>query len=159
MILIDFYYLIKITLPPFLRGINTISLLNAIIKPLSDIQNNFYQFYEDKKYELTFNGQVIYLEHILNDKFDPILRRIYIGDAEQTPNVYVFNDSEDNEAIYLFNNSDTSEDIYLFNASEETPGLDFIVFIPIGFTYNDNLMKYYINKFKTAGKRYQIQEI
>ena len=159
MILIDLYFLIQITLPPFLRGNNLIAMLFACIKPVSEIQNNFYQYYEDKKYELKFNGQVIYLEHLLNDKFDPILRRIYIGDAEQTPNVYVFNDSEDNEAIYLFNSSDTSVDIYLFNTSEETPGLDFIVFIPIGFIYNDSLMKYYINKFKTAGKRYKIQEI
>lgn len=159
MIIIDLYFLIQITLPPFLRGANILAFLYSAIKPLVDIQTAFYQFYQDKKYELTFNGQVIYLEHLLNDKFDNTLRRIYIGDASQTPNVFVFNKSEGNEPVYLFNNSEYQSETYLFNASEETPGVDFFVFVPIGLSYNLNLMIKYLNKFKTAGKRYQIIEI
>lgn len=159
MIIIDLYYLINITLPPFLRGDNTLALISSMIKPLVDTQTKFYEYFEEKKYELTFNGQVIYLEHLLNDKFDNVLRRIYIGDASQTPNVFLFNHSEHNEPLYLYNNSQNINTTYLFNASEETPGVDFIVYIPIGFVYNENLFKKYLNKFKTAGKRYKIQEI
>lgn len=159
MIIIDLYFLIEITLPPFLRGINLLSLLTAAIKPIVQTQQSFYQFYEDKKYELTFNGQVIYLEHLLNDQFDSVLRRIYIEDGDQTTNIYLFNNSENNEAEYVFNKSENKEDLYLFNTSVTYTDLDFIVFIPIGLVYNENLMKFYINKYRLAGKRFQIQEI
>ena len=159
MIVIDLYYLMEILLPPFLRGINMMSLLIAALKPLVEVQQNFYQFFGDKKYELSFNGQVIYLEHILNDQFDSTLRRIYIDDAEQSPTVYLFNESEDNEETYLFNNSESVEDLYLFNSSVTYTDFDFIVFVPIGLIYDENLMKYYINKYRCAGKRFKIQEI
>ena len=159
MIIIDLYYLIEITLPPFMRGINMLAFIFASIKPLNDIQILFYQFFEAKKYELTFNGQVIYLEHILNDQFDPVLRRIYIDSVESLPNIYLFNSIEENEETYLFNNSAGELGLYLYNNLEYQSDNDFTVYVPIGLVYNEILMRYYLDKYKLASKQYNIQEI
>lgn len=159
MITIDLFYLMEVLLPPFIRTPILISFLRAPFRVLNTVLTDFYSFYEAKKYELTFNGEVIYLEHLLNDQFDDVLRRIYIDDAEQTPSIYWFNVSEDNEETFLFNNSETSDELYLFNSATFFTDYDFIVFVPIGLVYDANLMKYYVNKYRCAGKRFKIEEI
>lgn len=157
MIVIDFIYCISALLAPAHRSIEVVSYLKASFAPLITIQNDFHEFYEEKKYELIFNGQVIMLEHLLNDLFDEVNREIEIDDSEQTINVYWFNNSDENEENYLFNAAEVSDPYYLFNSSEYDADTDFIIKIPNTVTFDEELLKFYVNKYKCAGMRYIIQ--
>lgn len=149
----------EMLLPPLIRQQFTISYLRAAFAPLNSLQTQFYQFFEDKKYELTWNGQVIMLEHLLNDQFDAIDRGIYITDSGQTPLQYWFTNTENNEQTFLFTNSESEPPYYLFSNSEYESDIDFIVNVPSTVVFDENLMRYYINKYRCAGKRYNIEII
>lgn len=159
MIQIDLLLLIEMLLPPVLRWIFNVKYIEAATAPLNTVLTAFYSFFNATEYELIFNGQVIMMEHLLNDQFDNALRRIYIDDADQIPAVYWFNQSENNEDNFLWNESEGEDPVYLFNTSQVSADVDFIVYVPVGLVYDENLMKYYINKYRAGGKRFKIEEI
>ena len=146
-------------LPPLIRQPLMLAYLTAAFTSLNTVQTTFYSYFEEVKYSLIFNGQVIMLEHLLNDTFDPEDRQIYIDDATQNPNVYVFNVSEENEDLFLFNTSEAADPLYLMNQSEYETDVDFIVYVPTGLSYDPILMNFLINKYRCAGKRFEIVEI
>jgi hypothetical protein len=152
----DFTYLTNTVLPPLFRTNRVIKLIQALKKPLELLKFDFYLFYERIKYELTFNNQVIYLEHLLNDTFDDINRDIYITDGSENPLVYVFNNSEPNEDVVLFNSSESETETYLYNLVESEIEVDFIINIPSTVTVNEDLLKSLVNTYRSASKRFSI---
>lgn len=158
MIVIDFYFLVLWLLPPQHKAPEVIEYLNAAFKPLIQLHETFDDFYAQIKYELEFNGQVCNLERLMNETFDPINNGIYITDAVFIEQVFIFNDAENNEETYLFNNSEGGAPTYLFNQSEINP-YDFIVNVPSTVAFNEVEMKYLLNKYKHAAKRYKIEII
>ena len=156
MILIDFSYLIISILPPAHRTVEVVAAVNAKFAPLITIRDWFYTFFDQIEYELTWNGQVCMLEHLLNLEFDPINIGIYITDAENLDNQYVFNALESNEPTIVFNNSEAQEPLYLFNNSEVAQ-YHFIVNVPSSVTFNEDQLKYFVNKYRLAGKRWKIE--
>ena len=90
--------------PPLLRKTKLVEFLYSIIKPLQTINDSFSLFRNDIDYALSFNAQIIYLEHFLNDKYDPNLRRIYITDVANIKHNYIYNNVESFTPIYLYNN-------------------------------------------------------
>lgn len=157
MIVFDVYKIVVENISPRLRKVFTVELLKVLASPLVITFSAFYQFYEDKKYELLFNGQVIYLEHLLNDVFDENNRGIYITDApQQIAPVVVFNQSEENEEMVLHNISEGEVEVVLFNESESLSWPNFIVNIPSAVVYNDLQLRALVNKYKIAGKNYII---
>lgn len=100
-----------------------------------------YAEFHDLRYQYTykarFNGQMIYLETALNDRFDPTNRDIYIQDAFY-PKVFIYLKTEVKPAIIAYRkwNSTTSfatgkfcwyqGDVYVANATalNKIPGTD-----------------------------------
>lgn len=158
MIIIDFYFVILWLLPPQHKAPEVIDYMKAAFKPLIQLHEQFDEFYDQIKYDLEFNGQVCNLERLLNEQFDPIDNGIYISDAVFIEQTFIFNDAENNEETYLFNNSEGGAPTYLFNQSEINP-YDFIVNVPGTVSFNEDLMKFYLNKYKHAAKRYKIEII
>lgn len=156
MIQFDFDEVIEFNLPIHLRQFKILAYLKFISTPFKRLLNEFYEFTNKVKYEVSFNGQVIYLEHILNDTFDNVNRGIYITDADQEDQVFLFNQAEQNEKTYLYNISESGPETYLYNQSESLSWPNFIVNVPSGVTYDENQMKALINKYKLAGKKYKI---
>jgi hypothetical protein len=143
---------------PRLRKTFTLELFKMICSPMISLYTRFYQFYEDKKYELTFNGQVIYLEHLLNDQFDNISRGIYISDSpEFDEDVVFFLESENNEETVFYLESEGEAAVVFYQESEIQTWPDFIVNVPAAVTFNEIRMKAYLNKYKLASKNYIIQ--
>lgn len=159
MITIDLILLVHDLLAPQLRGPNMLAFLNAALKPARTQLSAFYAFFDAVEYELTFTGQVIYLEHVLNNEFDPTLRRIYITDSDQLNDTYLFNVVEGNETTYAFNASESADPLYLTNQSETVAQADFAVNVPIGLVYDLPSMLFYINKYRIAPKRFIINEV
>ncbi|WP_107039978.1 hypothetical protein [Brumimicrobium mesophilum] len=157
MIQFDVNNIVENNISPRLRKVFTLAFFKACASPLVVSFSTFYQFYEDKKYELLFNGQVIYLEHLLNDQFDNINRGIYITDApQQADQIVLYNENENNEETVIFNIPENEPPIVTYNYSEMLAWPDFIVNIPSSVVFNQTQLKAYVNKYKLAGKNYII---
>lgn len=159
MILIDIYLMVQMLVPPALSYDWLIEYVKSAAYPVKQLTEEFYLYFDDKKYELTFDGRVIALEHILNDTFDPIARSIYIDDANLISSNYIFLDIENNEPFYLRMNSESATPVYLFTNQEYIDDLDFIVFIPSAVSFDLTLLTKIVNIYKLAPMRWEHQII
>ncbi len=155
---IDFQDIIRKLLPAALRSSNLKDVLNALIKPLKNLNTTFKSWKDGVDYDLQFNGQTMYLQRVLNDQFDTVLRRIYIEDTSIINNVYVANKSEGSVTLYLANKSETSAPVvYLENLSEQVNQIHFKVRVPAALVFSSIQMRALVDKYKIAGKNYTIQ--
>lgn len=152
--------IVKDNISPRLRKTFTLLFIRLCIYPLVGIYDRFYRFYDDKRYELIFNGQVIYLEHLLNDQFDDVNRGIYISDApQQIDQVILFNKNENNEKTIIYNQSEGQPPVIIYNRAETFTWSGFIVNIPTSVNYNEDRLRAYLNKYKLASKNYSLNII
>ena len=93
-----FYNLI----PQFLRKNKFLAYLYAIAKPIQTISNDLRTKTQEMNTFLNHSSQVIYFEKYLNDKYDPLDRRITITNKSTEIN-YWFNDVESAAAVYMYN--------------------------------------------------------
>lgn len=141
---------------PRLRSGLFLNLSNTIQEALKYNLNELYLSAERIRYENSFTGQVIYLEHILNDKFDFSQRRIKIKTPDLGSIVYLYNKLEDNEATFFFNKTENEPPFY-FQNNIEVESL-FIVVVPTGLLSSFTELRYWIEKYKLQGKKYIIIE-
>lgn len=155
----NFFDYIKQAVPFFLRLPKFLAFLESLLAPVQVLNDDFSVYLKDKRKEANFTGQVIYLEHLLNDNFDDVSRRIYIGDGQA--NVlppFVFNKVEQ-RPLYLYNKSEGADKFYLYNQSEFFTEPDFIVFVPnsiLGASLQV-LIERRVDQYKQAGKNYAVQ--
>ncbi len=98
---INWLKIIKEQLPFFLQTTRRIDWILALISPINKIYQEFLVQHQVYIYKIGFNGEVMYLETILNDKFDPINRTIYITDGLPFSPVYLYKKSEAKPPKYL----------------------------------------------------------
>ncbi len=137
--------------PTFLRKERFLAWLRVLHFPLIEIVDKFNFNRNENLYNLAHNGQVCYLRVVLNDRFDPIQRRIKIADGNRYQRQYIYTRGEQKPKylgkIYLYDRADYGD-----------TGVDFIVLIPRGLIYNEYEMKALVDFYKLASKRYKIQE-
>lgn len=155
MIQIDIENIIKDITPLRIQSKELIELLKVLSVHQSFVLNSFYVLFEKKRYEMAFNGQVMYLEHVLNDQFDPSLRRIHIGNSDHS-NFVLYNDVENEAPTYMYNDIENEDPLYLFNNTEIS--YTFIIYVPIGGITDYNRFRSWVDKYKTKGKKYIIIE-
>ena len=164
---VDFNNIVELLLPPFLRKTKIIAWLKALVKPLIDLYTTFMAYRQSVIYLLSFTGQVIYLEKLLNDTYNNGTSGIIIVDGNTLDFPYLFNKSEGVVDIYLYNLSENEDPFYLYNKSEFGTQIDFIVKVPallysqLQLNNNQGLnnMTALITKYKLAGKRFIIQSL
>src|SRR5690606_4439158 len=151
---VDFYKLALNYQLVDLRKPKLMACLYSIIKPLLSTHYSRDLYRNDNIYKLNDNGQGCNLRKALNDKFDKVLRRIYIdgtgGDAQKT---YIYTPAE-NQTKYLGT-------LYIHNSLEfEDTGADFLVYVPEPIVDSQNFeLRALIDFYKLGGKRYLIIEI
>lgn len=150
----------KYLVPFKIRGVLFETWIASLLQPVQTRNLLFADFVGDTRYLLRFNGQVIYLEHRLNDEWDNIDRRIYIDDPLGTdifPNL-VFNKIEQENTFVIYNKSENQES-FIYNQIELQTDYDFIVYVPAEiYTNQINLeMRQVIDTYRIAGKTYIIQ--
>jgi len=64
--------------PPQWRNTFMLSWLEALLVPMRTLNDAFLVWVDARRVELTYNGQTIHMERMLNDIFDPQARRIKI---------------------------------------------------------------------------------
>lgn len=73
--------LIEDLLSPRLRTTTVLQILKSILLPIKSMIVMINTFRTATTLKLSYNGQVCSLERLLNDRFDPINRDIFITDA------------------------------------------------------------------------------
>ena len=159
MIIIDLPYLYQILLPIDLRTPITNVLLNTVRLTFQGLYNSFYETFNITKYNLTFNGQVCMLEHLLNDKYDTTLRRIEIIQDQAGKSTYLFNKIEQNESTYLFSKVENGHNTFIYNKSEVIGLNDFIIQIPSDVVFGEIQLRKLVDKYKLPDKSYSIEII
>jgi hypothetical protein len=138
------------------------ALCKALQSPVHFLQGLFTVYSNLRRYDLSHNGQIIYLEKVLNDKLDATQRRIYIDDPQPsniTPTV-LYRKSEAQPTAILYRKSEAQTTSILFRYSEVS-SIDFVVFIPVslGALSNQIIIKSLVNFYRVAGKRFTIQTV
>lgn len=160
---IDWERFVVWNLPGFLRTIVRVKWLQVLLKPLHTVHQSFIAFSEEQRYKLSHNSQVIYLEAVLNDRFDNVLRRIRIINQKVWEPLYVY-DTSDGRPVFLYNTND-NRPVYVYNQADyEIEMPDFIVEVPQDLRPGTNdeeeafitEMETLINYYKLYSKKYQI---
>jgi len=141
--------------PVPLRSAQMLAWVKYLCAPVVRLFDKLMVFRTFMLYRLSVTPQVVYLRKMLNDKYDPVQRRIAIEDGIQHEPVYLYLKSED-RPILLKTKAEGSR-LYLFKKGE-TVGYapDFIVRLPSGLRVNRNEMKALIDAYKLAGKKFEI---
>lgn len=129
--------------------------IDALISQLQYVNDLFFSYYSQKKYEIKFTGQLIYMKRYLNDQFDPIDRRIYINTNFGDISEFVYRKAED-DGIYLYRKSEGDGDLFQ-RKNEAITETDFTVYIPSTLSYDATKMEFAIKKYKFDDKTYNIQ--
>lgn len=99
---INWLKIIKENVPFFLRTPVRMDWILSMISAINQIYQEFIIQQKVYVYKIRFNGQVIYLEKILNDKFDPVGTGIYIIDGNTNVATYLYRRIELKPPLYLY---------------------------------------------------------
>ena len=155
----------KTLIPIPIRGVKMVDWIGALLAPLQTLNDDFATWAGTTRYELKFTGQVVYIEHVLNDSFDNALRRIYITDPSGTfvLTVFLFNAVEQQAQTYYYNKAEnsTANPVHRNLSEVFTTADDFIVKIPdsLNVPLTVAQMRKLINRYRAAGKRYSFSNI
>ena len=135
-----------------------LSYIKSIMTGLQYIGDLFYTFVVNKKEELKFNGQIIYLTRRLNDVFDDTLRRIYIANVASIPVQFIYRTSEFADD-FVYRISESANDNFIVGRTSEigSSQYDFIVYVPVALTYDVDQMNATVNRYILADKQFTIQ--
>lgn len=75
---VDFHTIAQRVIPKVIRKAPLTEWIKALIRPMQTVNGWFDSYRSGVEYRLQFSGAQIYLEHYLNDLFDPNGRNIYI---------------------------------------------------------------------------------
>ena len=134
---------------------NVLGLIKVIMSGVQHVNDLFYAFYSQKKYEIVFSGQIIYLKRYLNDQFDPINRQIWISTNSGFFSEFYYRVAEDlGEYHYR-----VSEGLgpRLSRVNENATEFDFTVWVPDTLIYDASQFNASVNKYKLSDKTFEIQ--
>ena len=150
---VNFDKLFVLLKPTFLRKQVTIAMVNTVFSPLKTIYDDWYRIRNEHLYKLAHNGQICYLRKALNNRFDHIDRRIYIGNGNRYLRKYIYTHAEQRPeflgTMYLHSVNDYAD-----------TGVDFIVYVPADIVAAQIYeLQALINFYKEGVKRYKIVEL
>lgn len=153
---IDWNILVLDNLPTMLRKPVLSMFAQILLKPLGSLYYKWANWRDENIYKLEHTGQVCSLEGSLNDKFDPIQRRIYITDGQLYDTYYVYTESEQQDRF--IHTESENHTVYIRTESETADtGLDFIVFVPDTiYTTQIDALHAHVRFYKAGGRRYNI---
>lgn len=159
---INWFNIMPLLLPTFLRGSRMVAWLNSLVKPVRELHTQFLAFRLDGIYKVEHTPQVYSMEKMLNEAFDPLEERIYITDGEYSEQLYVFSPEEE-QPIYVFTIPE-DQPVYVFAENDEAnANTDFIVHLPLEFQsqfqQGSSLrirLESLVNYYRLPDKTYQI---
>ena len=144
-------------LPVKMRTGSIHGFIHAFVSGLFDVYMRHSQYDNTIRYRMSHTSQVWSIEKVLNDDFDPILRRIYIDDAGGSVIIPL---NPDLDLVPVVLNDDALPPSHVLQADSGYDGgqFDFVVVLPYQFSDGDFYkVKSLVNFYKLAGKRYDIK--
>ncbi|SFO33300.1 hypothetical protein SAMN05428949_4983 [Chitinophaga sp. YR627] len=155
---VDLPKLVRLLVPPRMRKMKHVAWLQALTNPVNYLYQQFRRNRDANLYRLYITPQVVYMEKLLNDRYDISGRRIRIKDALVYDAEYLYQEQE-LKPVYIYREEE-NKPVYLFTDDEiGSDSVDFFVLVPSDLTFNDNEMAALIDNYKLAGKRYKIQKV
>lgn len=151
---VDYLKLVRWLLPPRMVKPKLIALLEALVVPLLQVWAWLNVFRNNSVYALKHNSQVVYMQKVLNDRFDQDLKRIKITDGKLYNQVYIYATS----AGLPFWLDKTAPQSLLAEVKYKEGHFDFVVLqngVHVSKTEMFEL-KALVDKYKLAGKSYKI---
>lgn len=155
---LDFFKLIKLLLPTFLRKNRIVLFLSCCIVPLDRV-------YNETLYKMQHDGRTIYLEKMLNEWFQianynptnhDFTKKILIEDLTEPEKLYLFQDLEDDEC-FIYDDEFTDDDVFLDSETNGTTSYSWIVKIPINIDFDVAKARAKIDQYRYFGKKYKIE--
>lgn len=139
----DFEKLLKWVIPYDLVRPRFEAFMAGLMSHIRSVYVSFLMFVSDTEKKLRITPQKRILQYELNLEFDAALMRIEILDAELGSILWIFIESENNP-------------VYLPQFISGT-GYDFLVRVPAELEIKEAFIRAFLNSYKLAGKRYQIE--
>lgn len=148
------------TVPVEQRKGKTVAFIESLLEPLKTTQEQFNAWKEIIRRELSYTGQTLSVERMLNDKFDPVLRRIQLVQSTSTLEYDSFI-AEGNEMDYDSFIDEDEEPVYMEYVFEfESNQINgFRVRIPSTLEPKENQIIGQILKYKIATIPYELQYV
>ncbi|SFB79870.1 hypothetical protein SAMN05421780_101531 [Flexibacter flexilis DSM 6793] len=151
---IDFNKLAQDLLPSILRKSKRLAMLGVMLSPLATMYATWLVFLANAQKQALYNGQTIVLESILNDVFDPMLRRITLNNiANEIEPVFFPKNELAGEPVYI--DKDT-EPMYIGLYADYLNATGLEVIVPIELNGNELAIKSQLNRYLIASVKYII---
>ena len=143
-------------LRPSLRKRTIFTIISIFLLPLIFIYTLFKSYRKQAIDKLNINGQVVYIEKVLNDRFFLKNREIYITDiAGKESRLYYRR--EEQIPSYLHKRSEGAEIKYIQQRGEGNYSGNFIVNIPFFLAAYESEIKNLVDYYKPAGRSYVLK--
>lgn len=155
---LNFKKLVSDLEPFFLRLLKHLAYLRSAAKPLKDINDSLIITRDKINFDLSFTGQKIYLQEILNQLFDTASRRIFIeNQTDFLLDNFIHFDVEQKPPFFLHFEAEGKPPTFFSFETEYGLDFDFVVFVPSTLTFDENEMRALVNKYRAAGRTFDIQ--
>jgi hypothetical protein len=140
----------------YLRKVRMLAFIKILVFPFIVIYQDVMRFRKATLYDLMITPQVCYLEAMLNDRYDFVLRRIYIDEVEEFPPLYLYRRDEE-KPVFIYRRSE-AQPVYLYTRAEGALHADdFIVMVPNDISFNQLEMRSLVYKKRLPGMKFKIQ--
>lgn len=168
---INFQKLVNRFVPHYLGGRKLILFLQSCVYPLQSVNDMFSEWAKETRIEASMTSQVFKFEWFLNRKFSKYFlnasERISIKNGERlgVPIYFEAASIDQNEHMLLYNESEENVEtsvLYHDNDITDVSSHSFTVYSPTVDTTKisqdsyDNMLRYYIDKYKISSKSYNI---
>lgn len=144
-------------LPPMLRKVKLFSLIKVLIAPYKQILAEFKLFRQQSLDNMQINGQVIYIEKILNDTYFLKNKEIYITDIEEQI-LYMNTSAEGDALVYMSKvGEEGGNTVYMTLEGEGNVDGNYQVNVPSFLSDYITEITRIVEKYKPSGRKYIIK--
>lgn len=151
--------------PWFWQTITNMSLVDVCLTALDQVNGDLSDKETDVRQRVGYSIQRLSLESSLNDRFDPIQRRIVVTNSLSAGGAYVFNEAETVDPsleFYVFNEAESlpvgANEAYVYNESEASGSAisPFSVVAPLDVLGDEQLIRAWIEAVQVTGTSYEL---
>ena len=143
-------------LRPSLRKRKIFAIISIFLLPLIFIYTLFKSYRKQAINKLNINGQVIYIEKVLNDRFFLKNREIYITDIAGEES-YLYHRREEQIPSYLYKRGEGVGKKHIRQRGEGNYSGNYVVNIPSFLSADEGEIKNLIDYYKPAGRTYVLK--
>lgn len=154
---LDIYKFAQHLLPPMLRKKRTFAFLCVLLLPFHLLVQTFQAFRKQSESNMNINGQVIYIEKILNDTFFLTNKEIYLSDIPDRQ-LYLYIRDEAAQALFYQRSESDVRQLYVQQRGEGNMDGNYIVNVPSFLADKEKVdgIRRIVEKYKPSGRKYII---